>query len=183
MSLQGRHHYLEPFQHYMRLRLGLRLPRSEVELSRMLEMRDVAMLYELWCGFATLGAVRQELGLPIRLVLLHQDRVEAAPDVVASKRQLSGQLSNDGLPMHYGILSSSHAPKVSVFGAIGQRGPRLHGDSRSQRLSTLQHCPHLNLKVVPSPDQAMFNDRGLSPPAQEWRTFSPKEWRSEEVRW
>lgn len=62
--LQRRSDYRTLFQHHIRLRLGLRLPSSPAELRRMIELKDVAAMYELWCAFAVLRAVRHELGPP-----------------------------------------------------------------------------------------------------------------------
>lgn len=40
------------------------LPLSDDEVTQLLEVKDVALLYELWCGFVVLSLLRQQLGAP-----------------------------------------------------------------------------------------------------------------------
>ncbi len=61
--LQRRRGYRDVFRHHLLLRAATRLPTDDV-LSRLLGMKDVAALYELWCFFAVVRAVEQVLGRP-----------------------------------------------------------------------------------------------------------------------
>lgn len=60
--LQRRHDYRAVFQHYNRLRLGTRLPMDPKDARRLLDVKDIATLYELWCFFAVVEAVTAVLG-------------------------------------------------------------------------------------------------------------------------
>ncbi len=63
--LQGQHRYRTVFQAYNRLRLGSRaLPLTSAQVNRLMEVKDVALLYELWCCFALIQAVEQALDRP-----------------------------------------------------------------------------------------------------------------------
>jgi predicted component of viral defense system (DUF524 family) len=61
--LQRRRGYREVFRQHLLLRAAIRLP-SDDTLSRLLGMKDVAALYELWCFFAVVRAVELVLGRP-----------------------------------------------------------------------------------------------------------------------
>lgn len=61
--LQRRRGYRDVFRHHMLLRAATRLPIDDDDsLSRLLGMKDVAALYELWCFFAVVRALEQVLG-------------------------------------------------------------------------------------------------------------------------
>jgi len=62
--LQGRRGYREVFRHWVRLRHGARLPLRPEEARRMVEAKDVALLYELWCYFRVVESLRRILGPP-----------------------------------------------------------------------------------------------------------------------
>ncbi len=62
--LQRRHEYRELFQHYNRLRLGSRLPLDTELAEQLLEVKNIALLYELWSCFALVRAVKAVLGEP-----------------------------------------------------------------------------------------------------------------------
>ncbi len=62
--LQRRLEYREVFRHYNRLRLGSRLPLDTVTAEQLLEVKNVALLYEMWACFALVKAVRGVLGEP-----------------------------------------------------------------------------------------------------------------------
>jgi predicted component of viral defense system (DUF524 family) len=47
--LQRRRGYREVFGHFARLRLAARVPRDHRVVHRLLETKDIAELYELWC--------------------------------------------------------------------------------------------------------------------------------------
>ena len=55
--LQRRRGYRDVLRHYLTLRAAARLPLSDAKLLRLLGLKDVANLYELWCFFAVVEAV------------------------------------------------------------------------------------------------------------------------------
>lgn len=64
--LQRRAAYREVLRSSILLRAASRvLPLSEPDVVQLLEVRDIAKLYELWCGFHLLGLLRESLGQPI----------------------------------------------------------------------------------------------------------------------
>lgn len=62
--MQRRRGYRELFEHFAKLRLASRVPLSPRDASRLLELKDVATLYELWCYFKVVEAVRGVAGPP-----------------------------------------------------------------------------------------------------------------------
>ena len=62
--LQRRMGYREVFFHYIRLLLTTRLPLDEDEGIDQLQMKDIALLYELWCFFKVVEAIEGYLGRP-----------------------------------------------------------------------------------------------------------------------
>ncbi len=62
--LQRRRGYKEVFGHFAKLRLGSRLPLDETASKQLLELKDIALLYELWTFFAAVEAVEELLGAP-----------------------------------------------------------------------------------------------------------------------
>jgi uncharacterized protein len=62
--LQRRRGYRELFEHWIRLRLVTRLPLSRERLHNLLEVKDIAELYELWCFFALVRDLGSILGSP-----------------------------------------------------------------------------------------------------------------------
>lgn len=62
--LQRRRGYRELFEHWVRLRLATRLPLSRKQLHNLLEAKDMAELYELWCFFTVVREVEALIGRP-----------------------------------------------------------------------------------------------------------------------
>ncbi|REJ85106.1 MAG: DUF2357 domain-containing protein [Acidobacteria bacterium] len=62
--LRGRRGYKGVLRCYVRMRLGSRLPLDEEQARRLLEIRDIADLYELWCYFRMVEEVSRVLGTP-----------------------------------------------------------------------------------------------------------------------
>ena len=62
--LQQRRGYKQVFQHFVRLRLSSRLPVEKDELQDLLEIKDIALLYELWCYFQLVDTLRRHKGEP-----------------------------------------------------------------------------------------------------------------------
>ena len=72
--LQRRAPYREVLRHYLRMHAASRaLPLSQEDASQLLAVKDIALLYELWCTFAVLGVVRDLLGSPGELRPLEID--------------------------------------------------------------------------------------------------------------
>jgi uncharacterized protein len=63
--LQRRRGYRDVFAHFSRLRLAARVPLGDRLVQRLLETKDIAELYELWCYFAIVAEVGRLLGHPI----------------------------------------------------------------------------------------------------------------------
>jgi predicted component of viral defense system (DUF524 family) len=64
--LQRRHGYREVFRHFFRLQLATRVPLDTDVLWDILEGKDIAQLYELWCYFKMVEAITGILGRPRR---------------------------------------------------------------------------------------------------------------------
>ncbi len=66
--LQRRRGYREVYRHFLRLRATTRLPLGERQLADLMEVKDIAELYELWCYFAVVHAVSGALSTqPVRV--------------------------------------------------------------------------------------------------------------------
>ena len=63
--LQRRRGYKEVFQHFTKLRLANRIPLEKDELFQLLEVKDIALLYEIWTFFALTKQLTQLLGSPV----------------------------------------------------------------------------------------------------------------------
>lgn len=75
--LQRRRGYRELFRHFSRLRLSTRLPLSEEESRDLLEIKDIALLYELWTFFRLSSVLEGMLGSPTGAVTLQRTELEA----------------------------------------------------------------------------------------------------------
>jgi len=62
--LHGRRSYRAVFQAHNRLRLGSRLPLDGPTSEALLEVKDIALLYEVWSCFALIRALKETLGSP-----------------------------------------------------------------------------------------------------------------------
>ena len=74
--LQQRRGYKQTFQHFVRLRLSSRLPVNENELQDLLEMKDIALLYELWCYFRLVELLSQMKGEPSSVSRLRRNQFD-----------------------------------------------------------------------------------------------------------
>jgi len=63
--LQKRRGYKEIFRHFTRLRLANRIPLDKEEIFDLLEVKDIALLYEIWSFFALTDQLTQLLGTPM----------------------------------------------------------------------------------------------------------------------
>lgn len=63
--LQGRRGYREVYQHSIRLRLAAQIPLNAAQIRDLLESKDIALLYEIWCYFSLVRAVSAVLGPPL----------------------------------------------------------------------------------------------------------------------
>jgi hypothetical protein len=63
--LQRRRGYRELLKHWVRLRLATRIPISAERARDLLEVKDIAELYELWCFFSLVAALERRLGPPV----------------------------------------------------------------------------------------------------------------------
>ncbi len=62
--LQQRRGYRDVFLHSHKLRLGSRVPFDGNTIRDLLEVKDIAELYELWCYFEVVAALQEILGRP-----------------------------------------------------------------------------------------------------------------------
>jgi predicted component of viral defense system (DUF524 family) len=62
--LQRQRWYKDVFRHFARLRMAARVPLDTGTLLDLLENRDIALLYELWCFFTVVRALASLLGPP-----------------------------------------------------------------------------------------------------------------------
>jgi len=62
--LQRRRGYKDVFGHFARLRLAARVPLDAAIVRDLLEVRDIAQLYELWCFFALARVLETVIGSP-----------------------------------------------------------------------------------------------------------------------
>ena len=62
--LQYRRGYREILRHFSLLRLAARIPLDRDLSEKLLEAKDIATLYELWCFFTMVEAMRGQLGSP-----------------------------------------------------------------------------------------------------------------------
>lgn len=60
--LQRRRGYKEILRHHLALRAAARIPIDRTAVERLLGLKDVATLYELWCYFAVVDAVGKVMG-------------------------------------------------------------------------------------------------------------------------
>jgi len=64
--LQRRRGYREVYWHFGRLRQVMRIPLDAETLRRLLEVRDIAELYELWCYFSLVRIMSDQIGAPVQ---------------------------------------------------------------------------------------------------------------------
>lgn len=62
--LQRRHGYRVVLHHFLRLRMATRLPLTDRQLHELLEVKDIATLYESWCFLQVVEALSAVLGPP-----------------------------------------------------------------------------------------------------------------------
>jgi uncharacterized protein len=60
--LQRRRGYKDVLRHHLALRAAARIPFDRTTVEKLLGVKDVAKLYELWCYFAVVDAVRNVIG-------------------------------------------------------------------------------------------------------------------------
>lgn len=64
--LQGRRGYRDVYRHFVRLRLATKIPIDEQKLRDLLDAKDIAQLYEIWCYFTVARVIQELLGPPER---------------------------------------------------------------------------------------------------------------------
>lgn len=74
--LQRRRGYRSLFHHYALLRLATKVALSEEHTKHLLETKDIAALYELWCYFSLVDSVTAVLGLPSARASITSDETE-----------------------------------------------------------------------------------------------------------
>lgn len=98
--LQRRWPYRETFRHFTRLMLGSRVPVDQRDVWAILEAKDAAHLYELWCYFAVVEAVTDGMGR----------RPDEASASIASHLDV-------GVPWKYDVVwhATQGTPRVNVI--------------------------------------------------------------------
>ncbi|MBK7780998.1 MAG: DUF2357 domain-containing protein [Ardenticatenia bacterium] len=71
--LQMRRGYREVLGHFVRLRMATRLPLSPRDARQLLELKDIALLYELWTYFMVVETVTNRVGRPIQALTVKSD--------------------------------------------------------------------------------------------------------------
>jgi uncharacterized protein len=64
--LQRRRGYRELLTHWVRFRMATHLPLSAARIRDLLEVKDIAELYELWCFFSVVKEVQAVIGPPVQ---------------------------------------------------------------------------------------------------------------------
>ncbi len=112
--LQRRHEYRTVLRHHLMLRLGSRVPLDPDTVSRLLESKDIATLYELWATFAVLDEVTALLGPP----------AESARVVTDHK----------GASVSWGLVARWSDGTALAYNHTYARYTGFHGRSRSLRV-------------------------------------------------
>jgi predicted component of viral defense system (DUF524 family) len=71
--LQRRRGYRELFGCFAALRLASKVPLNAQDVSRLLDNKDIATLYELWCFFKVVEAIRAHEGTPAEAIAVKCD--------------------------------------------------------------------------------------------------------------
>ncbi len=77
--LQRRRGYRDVLRHFSRIRLAPRIPLDSGEMRDLLELKDIATLYELWTFFRLADLVRAVLGPPTRSARPARDGLNKSP--------------------------------------------------------------------------------------------------------
>jgi len=112
--LQRRHEYRTVLRHHLMLRLGSRVPLDPDTVTRLLESKDIATLYELWATFAVLDEVTALLGPPS----------ESARVVTDHK----------GTSVSWGLVARWSDGTALAYNHTYTRAKGFHGRSRSLRV-------------------------------------------------
>lgn len=108
--LQRKRGYREIFRHHVRLRSAPRIPLTVSDAQRMLALKDIALLYEIWCFFQVEAAVTHALGrAPTRAT---EGRTRSAPTL---QHQLPWDLElvwPDGTKLYYNPRFSRSRPEA-----------------------------------------------------------------------
>lgn len=76
--LQRRSAYREILRHHVLMRMASKaLPLDATEVEQLLEVKDIARLYELWAAFAVIDAVHHVNGPPVHAERAHDDGLSA----------------------------------------------------------------------------------------------------------
>lgn len=76
--LQRRRGYRQVYKHFIKSRLSSRVPIDSTDLRDLLEAKDIAQLYELWCYFALIREVTKILGPPSKLGRTDSDAMQVS---------------------------------------------------------------------------------------------------------
>ena len=76
--LQRRRGYSAVYRHFAALRLASRIPLDADLLRDLLDAKDIARLYELWCFFTMVSMVEERLGAPVRASGVHYSETEVS---------------------------------------------------------------------------------------------------------
>ncbi|HVJ91943.1 MAG TPA: DUF2357 domain-containing protein, partial [Labilithrix sp.] len=133
--LQRRAPYREVFRSHLLLRAASRvLPFSAPEIVQMLEIKNIARLYELWCGFHLVALLTESLGTPKQAVWTDGDAF--------------------GATVRHGLAVSWASGIAIAFNASYTRKKGFHGRSRSV---TLRPDFALYLPYGPAPGLHLFD--------------------------
>ncbi len=131
--LQRRRGYRHVLRHFSKIRLAPQIPLDQAEMRDLLEIKDIALLYELWTFFRLAEIICELLGPPVRnarpaaraasvqrIILPFPEAAELLLFGTASSRHLT--------PYCGGAQSRSPPPRRKVQSAeVGRRGTRWPG--------------------------------------------------------
>lgn len=107
--LQRQRGYREVFAQFARLRMASRLPLSPTDARQLMEVKDIALLYELWTYFQLVEAVTDVLGAPTRAI-----ETQASDGMESAVRH--------GMTVHW--ANGVRAAYNPSFGWSGRKGRR-----------------------------------------------------------
>jgi predicted component of viral defense system (DUF524 family) len=139
--LQRRRGYREVYGHWARLRLAAHIPLDPATVRDLLEGKDIALLYELWCFFVLVREVEQQLGSPA-----YAGRPQASPLEISIKQGLEVRwadgtrvLYNQSFSRPHGSYSVTLRPDIALHVPSGPNAGLhlLDAKFKLDRLTTL----------------------------------------------
>ena len=141
--LQRRRGYRQVLRHFARIRLAPRIPLDRGEMQDLLELKDIALLYELWTFFRLADLVRELDGSPMRAAGTASTPFEVGLGRDATFEWASGvRLAYNvsfrrGLQRPHRSYSVGLRPDIALYVPAGRPNGGLHLLDAKFRLRTL----------------------------------------------